>query len=148
VPNFKVDPPVKIATLKVVLLNEFHRNVCNFNADIFRVGHQSIKVKILEVDGAETCAWVIKYAVEKQLDEFKGCGVGSHITREADAIAADGDAGAIRIILFRMHFAYHRDVADFLLFMDQDVVVVNKKGGASARNPFCIGGRPRAYALE
>jgi hypothetical protein len=38
-------------------------------------------------------------------------------------------------------------VADFLLFMDQDVVVVDKKEGVSARNLFCVGGRTRAYAL-
>ena len=53
--NLEVDPTVTIATLKVVLLNEFHRNVSNFNADIFRVRHWSIEVEILEVDGA-VCA--------------------------------------------------------------------------------------------
>ena len=63
------------------------------------------------------CTWARKHTVEKQFDEFEGCGVGSHITREADAIATDGDAGAIRIILFRMHFTYHQGVADFLLLM-------------------------------
>jgi hypothetical protein len=50
------------------------------------------------------CAWARKHAVEKQFDKFKGHGVGSQVTREADAIAANGDAGAIRIILFRPHF--------------------------------------------
>jgi hypothetical protein len=48
--NFKVDPTIWIATLKFVLLNEFRRNVCNFNADIFRVWHWSIKVEVLEVN--------------------------------------------------------------------------------------------------
>ncbi len=145
--NFKVDPTIVIATLKFVLLNEFRRNVCNFNADIFRVRHWSIKVEILEVDGAETCAWARKHTVEKQLDKFKGNGVGSHVTQEADAIAANGDAGAIRIIFFRPHFTDHHGVADFLLFMDRDVIIVCKKEGVSARNPFCVGGLTQAYAL-
>ncbi len=145
--SLEVDPTVTIATLKYVLLNEFRRNVCNFNADLFRVRDWSIEVEILEVDGAETCAWARKHTVEKKLDKFEGHGVGSHITQEADVIATDGDAGAIRIILFQLHFTYHHGVADFLPFMDRDVMVVNKKEGVSACNPFCVGIRTRAYAL-
>ncbi len=110
--NLELDPTVTIVTLKFV------QNVCNFNADIFMVRHQSIKVEILEVNGAKTCAWARKHAVEKKLDKFEGRGVDSHITQEADAIATNGDAGAIRIILFRPHFTYHHGVADFLPFMD------------------------------
>ncbi len=53
--NFEVNPTIPLATFKFVFLNEFCRNVCNFNADIFRVRHWSIEVDILEVDGAETC---------------------------------------------------------------------------------------------
>ncbi len=134
--NLEVNPPITIATLKVVFFNEFRWNVSNINGDIFRVRHQSIAVEVLEVDGAKACTWARKHAVEKKLDKFKVGGVGSHVAREADAIAADGDAGLIRIILFRMHFTYHHGVADFLLFMEQDVVVVNKEEGISARNPF------------
>jgi hypothetical protein len=37
--NVEVNPTVTLATLKFVLLNEFHWNVCNFNADIIRVRH-------------------------------------------------------------------------------------------------------------
>jgi hypothetical protein len=145
--SVEVDPTITIATLKFVFLNEFCRNVCVFSADIFRVRHRSIEVEILEVDGAEMCTWARKYTVEKKLDKFEGCGVGSHITWEADAIAAIGDAGAIRIILLWLHFTYHHGVADFLPFMERDVVVVDKKEGVSACNPFCVGGRTHTYAL-
>ncbi len=82
-----------------------------------------------------------------QLDEFKGGGVGSHLTQEADAISADGDADAIRIILFRLHFTYHHGVADFLSFMGWDVVIVYKKEAVSACNLLCIGGSTRTNAL-
>jgi hypothetical protein len=63
--NLEVDPTITIATLKFLLLNEFHLNVCNFNADIFRARHWNIKVEILEVDGAEMCTWARKHAVKK-----------------------------------------------------------------------------------
>ncbi len=145
--NLKVDPLVTIATLKVVFLDEFHRNVSNFNVDIFGVWLWSIKVEILEVDGAELCAWARKLAVEKKLDKFKGHGVGSHVAQEADAIATNCYEDAIRIIFFQTHFEYHHVVADFLSFMARDVVVVDKEEGISARNPFCVGRRPLAYAL-
>ncbi len=145
--SLEVDQFVTIVTLKVVLLNEFRRNVSNFNADVFGVWYLSIEVEVLEVDVAETCARARQHTVEKKLDKFEGRGVGSHVAREADAIATNRYAGAIRIIFFRMHFAYHLGVADFLPFMAQDVVVVNKEERISAPNPFCVGRRPRAYAL-
>jgi hypothetical protein len=44
--NLKVDPPITIVTLKVVLLNEFSWNISNFNADIFGVWHWSIEVEV------------------------------------------------------------------------------------------------------
>jgi hypothetical protein len=47
--NLEVDPTVTIGTLEVVLLNEFHWNVSNFDADIFRIRHQSIRVEILDI---------------------------------------------------------------------------------------------------
>jgi hypothetical protein len=142
--NLKVDPPVMIATLKVVLLNKFCQNVSNFNADVFRVWHWSIKVEVLEVDGAEMCAWARKHTVEKKVDKFKRRGVGSHVAQEADAIAANCYVGAIRIIFFRTHFAYHHGVADFIPFMAWDVMVVNKEEGVSACSLFCVGRRSRA----
>jgi hypothetical protein len=66
--NLEVNPPITIVTLKVVFLNEFRSNVSNFNADVFRVWHWSIKVEVLEVDGAELCAWAREHAVEKKLE--------------------------------------------------------------------------------
>ncbi len=146
--NFEVDPPITIATLKVVLLNELHQNDCNFNADVFGVWHLSIEVEILEINGAETCTWARQHAVEKKLDnKFEGRCVGSHVAREADAIATKCYAGVIRIIFFRTHFAYHHGMADFLSFMARDVVVVDKEESISACNSFCVERRPRAYAL-
>ncbi len=66
--NLQVDPLITVATLKVVLLNEFHQDV---NADVFEVWHWSIKIEILEVDGVETCSWAREHAAEKKLDKFE-----------------------------------------------------------------------------
>jgi hypothetical protein len=110
-----------LTTFTFVFLNEFCWNVCEFNVDIFRVGHWGIKVEVFGVNGTEVYACAREHALKKQLDEFKGHGVGSNITRESDAIAANGDAGAIRIVLIRPHFTYHHGVAKFLLFKNHNL---------------------------
>jgi hypothetical protein len=51
--NFEVDLTVAVTTRKLVLLNEFHWDVGDLDADIFRVGHWRVEVEILKVNGAE-----------------------------------------------------------------------------------------------
>jgi len=97
--NFEVDPTVMVSTRKLVLLNEFCWDVCDFDVDILRgraLG--GINVEVLEVDGTEVYTFARDHTGEQQLEEFKGCGVGADIPRVTDAIASDDDAGMIRII--------------------------------------------------
>jgi len=75
--NFKEDPTVAVCTCKLVFLNEFGWDVCDFDADIFRIGHWGIKVEVLEVNGAEARTFVREHTVEEHLEEFEGCGVGA-----------------------------------------------------------------------
>jgi hypothetical protein len=105
--NFEIDPTVAVSTGKLVFLNEFHGDVCDFDANILRVRHWGIEVEVLEVNGAEARAFARENTVEEQLEEFKGRGVGADIPRETDAIATDGDAGTIRIVFIRWHFTHH-----------------------------------------
>ena len=107
---------------------------------LFRIGHWGIKVEVLEVDGAEACAFARKYTVEEHLEEFEGCGVGTNIPWETDVTATDGDTGTIRVVFFRAHFTHYHGVADFLSFVSGDVMIVNEKEGVSARNSFGGGG--------
>jgi hypothetical protein len=51
--NFEVDPTIAVPTRKLVLLNEFHWDVGDLDADIFWVGHWHVEVEVLEVNGAE-----------------------------------------------------------------------------------------------
>ena len=66
--NFEVDPTVVVCTCKLVFLNEFSWDVCDFNADILRIRHWGIKVEVLEVDGAEARASAREHTVEEQLE--------------------------------------------------------------------------------
>ena len=71
---------------------------------------------------------------------FEGCTVGGNISWVADVVAADGDAGMIRIILISSYFTYHHGVEKILLFMERNVVIIDEKEGVSARNLFGVGG--------
>ena len=51
--NFEVDPTVAVRPRKLVFFNKFGRDVCDFDADILRIGHWGIEVEVLEVDGAD-----------------------------------------------------------------------------------------------
>jgi hypothetical protein len=50
--------------------------------------------------------------------------------------ATNGDAGTIGIVFFRTNFANYHGVADFLLFVGGDIVIVDEKESVSARNSF------------
>jgi hypothetical protein len=54
--NFEVNPTVTLGPWSLYS-SEFRQNVCTY-----RVRHWSVKVEVLEIDGAETCAWA-KHAV-------------------------------------------------------------------------------------
>jgi hypothetical protein len=48
--NFKVDPTVTILTGEIVFFNELRWYVRDLDADVFRVGHGSVEVEVLQVD--------------------------------------------------------------------------------------------------
>ncbi len=145
--NFKVDPAVSVSAREVIFLDEFIRDVRELDANIFRLEHRCVKVIVLEVDGAELGAFPGEHTVEEELDELKrGC-VGTHIARIANPVAADGDAGAVGIILFRTDFTDDHGVADFLALVGRDVLVVNDEEGVGTRYSLVSCGRAQSNAL-
>jgi hypothetical protein len=138
--NFEVDPTIVVRTYKLVFLHEFSGDIRDFDADVLMVGHWGIEVEVVEVDGAEVRAFGREHTVEKQLEGFKGSSVGTNISWVTDAIATNCDAGMIRIVFIRTHFTNYHGVADFLSFVEWDVMIINEKEYVSACNPFGVGG--------
>jgi hypothetical protein len=145
--NFEVDPAIAVTTSEVVFLDEFIRDVGELDANIFGIGHRSVKVKILPVDGAETCTLPGEDAVEEKFDEFKGGGVGADVTRVANPVATNGDTGAVRVILLRANFADHHGMTDLLALVEGDVLEVDEEEGVSTRYPLTGWRRSRTNAL-
>jgi hypothetical protein len=145
--NFEVDPTIPVSSRKLVLFNEFCWDVCDFDADILRIGHWGIEVEVLEVDGAESRAFAREDTVYQQLEEFKGRGVGADISWVTNTTASNGAAGTIRIVFIRSHFTHYHGVADFLSFVNGDVMIVDDIEGVSASNSFEGGGGSRTNSL-
>jgi hypothetical protein len=51
----------------------------------------------------------------------------THIARVADAVATNGDSGAVRVILVWLDFTYKHGMAYFLPLVQRDVVVLDAK---------------------
>jgi hypothetical protein len=125
--NFEVYPTIAVPTSEVVFLDEFIRDVGELDAHIFGIWHRSVKVEVLEINGAKPSAFPGEDTVEEEFDKFQGCGVGTNIARVANAVAADSDTGAIGVIFLWANFTDHHSMTDLFAFVKGDVWVVNEK---------------------
>ncbi len=145
--NFKIDPAVSVATNKVVFIDEFFRDVGELDAYIFGIRHGRVQIDVFEVDDVEASTFSGEDTVEEELDKFKRGRVGADIARIADSVAANGDMGAVRVILFRMNLTDNHGVADLLALVGQDVLVVNEEEGVGTCYPLTIRRRARSNPL-
>jgi hypothetical protein len=145
--NFEVYPAIAVATSEGVFLDKLIRDVRELDANIFGIGHGSIKVEVLKVNGAEPSALPGEDTVEEEFDEFKGCGVGANVARIANPVSADGDTGSVRIILLWADFTDHHGMTDLLALVEGDVLEVDEKEGVGTSYPLFGWRSTRANAL-
>ena len=145
--NFEVDPAIAVPTSEVVFLDEFIRDVGELDANIFGLGHRSVRIEILQVNGAEPCTPPGEDTVEEEFDEFKGGGVGANIAGEANPVATNGDTDLVRVILFRANFADNHGMTDLLALVEGGVLVVNDEEGVGTQYPLTCWRRSRTNAL-
>ncbi len=61
----------------------------------------SIQINVFRINGAKPSSLLREDTVEEELDKLQQGGVGTHnASRVADAIATNGDLGAVQVILF------------------------------------------------
>jgi hypothetical protein len=125
--DFEVNLSITVQTCELVFVDELVGDVQDFDANIFRLGHGSVKVEVLKVDGAKACTFLREYTVEEELEKFQGCCVSTHIVRVADAVATNGDRCAVRVVLVWTDFTYNHVTAYFLSLAQWDVMVVDAK---------------------
>ena len=119
--NFEVAPAIAVMTSEVVFLDEFIRDVGELDADIFGLGHGSVEIEILQVNGAEPCTLPGEDTLEEEFDEFKGGGVGANIAGKANPVATNGDTGLVRVIFLRTNFTDNHSMTDLLALVEGGV---------------------------
>jgi hypothetical protein len=112
--DFEVNPSIMVQTCELVFVNELIRYVQDFDVNVFRLEHGSVKVEVLKVDRAKACTFLREYTVEEELEKFQGRCVSTHIARVADAVATNGDPCAVRVVLVWTDFTYNHGMAYFL----------------------------------
>jgi hypothetical protein len=143
--NFKVDPAIAVPTNEVVFLDEFFWDVRELDVNVFWFWHRGVQIEVLEVNGAEPWTLPGEDTVEEKLDEFKQGRVGANMI--TDSVTANGDLGSIRVILLRSNFTDNHGVADFLVLVGRDVLVVNEEEGVGTRYPLLCWRRAGSNAL-
>ena len=70
------------------------RDVRELDAEIFRAVKRGLKIEVKDIKRDKLGVFSRKDAIYDELGYIKGSSFGTNVTRVADAIAADGDAGA------------------------------------------------------
>jgi hypothetical protein len=69
--DFEVNPSITVQTCKLVFINELVRDVQGFDANVFRLGHGSVKVEVFKFTGAEAGTFLREYTVEEELEKLQ-----------------------------------------------------------------------------
>jgi hypothetical protein len=71
--NFEVNPSITVQTCQLGFIDEVVCDVQDFNANVFQLGHGSIKVEVLKVYGAKSGTFLREYTVEEKLEKLQRC---------------------------------------------------------------------------
>ncbi len=145
--DFKVNPSITVKACKLVFVDELVGDFQDFDANVFRLRHGSVKVEVFEVDRAKAGTFPREYTVEEELEKLQRCCVSTHIARVADAVATNSDLCAVRVGLVWTDFAYDHGMAYFLSLVQRDVAVVNAKERVGTGYTLGAGGITGADAL-
>ncbi len=70
--DVEVNPSISAQTCELVFVDELVGDVQDFDANVLRLGHGSVKVEVLKVNGAKACTFLREYTVEEELEKFQG----------------------------------------------------------------------------
>ncbi len=140
--NFEVNPSILVQTCELVFVDELVGDVQDFDVDVFRLVHGSVKVEVLKVNGAKACIFLREYTVEEELEKFQGCCGSTHIIRVANVVATNGDPCAVRVLLVWTDFTYNHGMAYFLSLVRWNVMVIDAKERVGTGYTLEVGGLP------
>ena len=77
------------------------RDVQELDADIFRAVERGLEMEVGDIKCDKLGVFLREDNIYDKLDEIQGRIFGTNVTRVADVIVANGDAGAIGVGFFR-----------------------------------------------
>ena len=77
------------------------RDFQELDADIFRAVERGLEMEVGDIKCDKLGVFLREDAIYDKLDEIQGRIFGTNVTRVADVIVANGDAGAIGVGFFR-----------------------------------------------
>ena len=108
------------------------RYVGELDADIFREAERGLEIEVRDIECDKLGVFSIEDDIQDKLDKIQGSSFGTNATRVIDVIAADGDAGAIGVGLFRACDTYHFGVGDLFAMLLWDVLISDDLEGIGA----------------
>ena len=124
--NIEVDPTIARFFSKAIFLDEFERDVGEVEADIFKAVEWGVEVEVADVKSSKAGIETGDNTVKDNFGKFKGAGWNANIARVANALATDGDASEISIVLVWLDFTHYFDVCDPFAAVTGDVVVCDE----------------------
>ena len=117
---------------KIVFINDFLRNVRQFDADIFGSGHGRLQIEVLCIKTCKPGIAAGHDTVDHELDQIKRSGWGVDVTRVLDMATRQGDPCTVGIGLLRADFTNNHGVADVLASVLRYVLISDRSESVGA----------------
>ncbi len=134
--NFRVYPSVVIVVREVVFGDEFLRDGVDLDTDVFGSVEQCAKIEVRDIIACKSCILCGEDAVELQFDKFERSSFGASVTRIADPVASNCDAGAVWVRLLWAYFTDDAGICYVVALHGRDVCVLNWLERVGSCNPF------------
>ena len=112
--NFIIHPTIMNTGQKIILINDFLRNVRQFDAYIFRPGHGRLQIEVFCIKTCKPGIAAGQDTVDHELDQIERTGGSADVARVLYMATRQGDPGTVGIGLLRSDFTNNHGVADVL----------------------------------
>ena len=122
----RVYPTITGFVDKAIILDEIFGDVGELYAGVFKAVEWGVEVEVADVKSSKAGIETGDNTVKDNFGKFKGAGWNANIARVANALATDGDASEISIVLVWLDFTHYFDVCDPFAAVTGDVVVCDE----------------------
>ena len=124
---------------KIVFINDFLRNVRQFDAHIFRSGHRRLQIEVLCIEAGKPDITAGQDTIDHELDQIERSSWGADVVRVLDMAARQGDLRTVGVGLLRADFTNNHCVADVLASVLRNVFISDGSESVGALHALVAG---------